>query len=414
MSLPSNEFPHLKVPLENILSATNNFARENAIRKSLLSKDYRGELVWSGELIHISARRFNKEMYDREQMFWMEISMLSTLKHTNLVSLVGFCDDNDEKIIIIRRETRGMLSEYLSDTMLLTWVRRLKICVGIAHALSNIHYDEARDFSVIHRLISSSRVLLSDDWEPMLSDFECSMKIRASERNHSFHSITPTYVNGYGDPTYIETKSVNHKSDIYSFGIVLFELLYGRESIIDDDDNKSLGPAAIFHYRKKILEELIDPVLWKQMDLQSFDKFAAIAYECLDEERSRRPNIDDIVPRLEKALELARENRPNSGKSARAGLKSDFMSTQSALTKSTPFDPLFRTCGLEEKKVVMRLRASNMMGDPTPCAELDPTSSWSNNATILTPLSSSRLFSDTIASIDVGKIWFCKVRICKL
>ncbi|GKF26811.1 hypothetical protein Tco_0082705, partial [Tanacetum coccineum] len=71
------------------------------------------------------------------------------------------------------------------------------------------------------------------------------------------------------------------------------------------------------------------------------------------------------------------------------------MSTQSALTKSTPFDPLFLTCGLEEKKVVMWLRASNMMGDPTPCAKLDPTSSWSNNATILTPLSSSRLFSDT-------------------
>ncbi|GJZ95677.1 kinase-like domain, phloem protein 2-like protein [Tanacetum coccineum] len=240
----------------------------------------------------------------------MEISMLSNLKHKNLVSLVGFCDENDEKIIINKDDTRGSLSNYLSDPMLLTWVRRLKICVGIAHALSNIHYDEARDFSVIHRLITSGTVVLSDDWEPKLSDFECSMKIGASERNHSFHTYTPTYVNGYGDPTYIETKSVNHKSDIYSFGIVLFELLCGRESIIDEDDNKYLGLAAIFHYRNKILEELIDPVLWKQMDLQSFDMFAAIAYECLDEERSRRPNIDDIVPRLEKALELALENRP--------------------------------------------------------------------------------------------------------
>ncbi|GKC11576.1 kinase-like domain, phloem protein 2-like protein, partial [Tanacetum coccineum] len=311
MCLPSNEFAHLKVPLENILSATNNFDEENCISTSGFANLYKGQLLWSGELIDIIARRLKNERNDREHTFWMDISMLSSLKHKNVVSLVGFCDENDEKIIIYKDETRGMLFHYLSDPIRLTWVRRLEICVGLAHALSNIHYDEARDFSVIHRLITSHRVVLSDDWEPKLSDFECSMKIGASERNHSFHTYTPTYVNGYGDPTYIETKSVNHKSDIYSFGIVLFELLCGRESIIDDDnDNKYLGPAAIFHYRNKILEELIDPVLWKQMDLQSFDMFAAIAYECLDEERSRRANIDDIVPRLEKALELALENRP--------------------------------------------------------------------------------------------------------
>ncbi|GKF01274.1 kinase-like domain, phloem protein 2-like protein, partial [Tanacetum coccineum] len=310
MSLPSNEFAHLRIPLQNILSATSNFAEENIICSNNYCKEYEGQLLLSGELVDISAQRFNKERTDREQRFWMEISMLSSLKHKNLVSLVGFCDENDEKIIINKDETRRSLGNHLSDPMLLTWVRRLKISVGIAHALSNIYYDEARDFSVIHRVITSVRVVLSDDWEPKLSDFDCSMKIRAFERNHSFHTNRLEYVNGYGDPSYIKTKRVSHKSDIYSFGIVLFQLLCGRESIIDDDENKYLGPAAIFHYRKKILEKLIDPVLWKQMDLQSFDMFAAIAYECLDEERSRRPNIDDIVPRLEKALELARENRP--------------------------------------------------------------------------------------------------------
>ncbi|GKE64464.1 kinase-like domain, phloem protein 2-like protein, partial [Tanacetum coccineum] len=297
---------------ENILSATNNFDEENIIGEAQgFEKRYKGQLLWSGELIDIAARRLNKGRDDREHMFWMDICMLSSLKHKNVVSLVGFCDENDEKIIINRYETRGMLIHYLSDPMRLTWVRRLEICVGLAHALNNIHYDEARDFSVIHRLITSDRVLLSDDWEPKLYGFEHSMKIKTFQRHHSFHTNRLEYVDGYEDPRYIETKSVNHKSDIYSFGIVLFELLCGRESIIDDDnDNKYLGPAAISHYRKKILEELIDPFLWKQMDLQSFDMFAAIAYECLGEERSRRPNIDDIVPRLEKALELALENRP--------------------------------------------------------------------------------------------------------
>ncbi|GKD87967.1 kinase-like domain-containing protein [Tanacetum coccineum] len=308
MCLPSNEFAHLKVPLQNILSATNNFDEENVITiTGDVEKSYKGKLLLSGELIDIHAKRFNKERTDREQRFWMEISVLSNLKHKNLVSLAGFCDENDEKIIIYKDETRGSLSSYLSDPMLLTWVRRLKICVGIAHALSNIHYDEARDFSVIHRLITSGTVVLSDDWEPKLCEFEYSMKIKAS---HSFHTNRVMGTIGYVDPTYLETNRVSHKSDIYSFGIVMFELLCGRESIIDSDTNNYLAPLAATRYREKRLDEIIDWDLWKQMDSQSFNIFAEIAYDCLNEEQSQRPNIDDIVPRLEKALQLARGNRP--------------------------------------------------------------------------------------------------------
>ncbi|GKE45099.1 kinase-like domain, phloem protein 2-like protein, partial [Tanacetum coccineum] len=157
---------------------------------------------------------------------------------------------------------------------------------------------------VIHRDIRSFTIQLNDDWEPKLSNFERSMKIEASERHHSFHTNTLEYTNGYGDPTYLETKSVNHKSDIYSYGIVLLEVLCGRESIIDDDYNKYLAPLAITHCREKTQNEIIDWDLWKQMDSQSLDIFAEIAYDCLNEERSQRPNIYEIVTRLEKALEL--------------------------------------------------------------------------------------------------------------
>ncbi|GKB38434.1 kinase-like domain, phloem protein 2-like protein [Tanacetum coccineum] len=301
---------HLKIPLENILSATNNFEDEKIISTSDFCKEYKGQLLWSGDLIDICARRFNKERdEDNEQEFWMEISILSSLKHKNLVSIVGFCDDDGEKIIINKCEM-ATLSSYLSDPLLLTWVRRLVISDRLAHALSYIHYDEPRNFSVIHGNISSKTVILSHEWEPKLSDFEHSMKIKASQRHHSFHTNKPKYTYGYADPTYMETNSVNHKSDMYSFGIVLFELLCGRESVIDNKDDNHLAPLAITHYREKTLDDIIHQDLWEQMDLQSFNVFAEIAYECLDEERSRRPNIDDIVPRLERALELARKNRP--------------------------------------------------------------------------------------------------------
>ncbi|GJU24605.1 kinase-like domain, phloem protein 2-like protein [Tanacetum coccineum] len=294
---------HLKIPLKDILSATNNFAENISIREADFGNHYAGKLMWSGELIDIHALRWNKEWDEKEQQFWMEIFMLSTLKHKNLVSLVGFCDENDEKIIILRLDTRGSLVNHLSDSKWLTWVRRLEICLGLAHALSYIHYDEQRDFSVMHRNIDSETVLLNDNWEPKLSEFRLSLKIKASQRHHSFHTNKVSSRDGYTDPTYEKTKSANHKSDMYSFGIVMFELLCGRKVVIDDDqDNKYLASVVVAHYREKKLNEIIDWDLWNQMDSQSFNIFAEIAYDCLNEEPSEHPNIGEIVTRLEKAL----------------------------------------------------------------------------------------------------------------
>ncbi|GJW86334.1 kinase-like domain, phloem protein 2-like protein [Tanacetum coccineum] len=267
-----------------------------------------GQLLCSDELIDIDAQRLiNKEWNEIEQQFWTEISMLSSLKHKNIVSIVGFCNEVGAETIIYKDESRGTLGKNLSDMLSLTWVKRLEICVGIAHALSYIHYDEQRDFSVIHRNIHSFIVALTDDWKPKLSNFQHSMKIKASERHHTFHTDSFWSTKGYTDPTYLKISSVDHKLDIYCFGIVMFELLCGRKSVSDDHDNKNLVPLAIFHYREKILDDIIDPDLWKQMDPQSFDIFAKIAYDCLNEERSQRPNIDETVTRLEKAVELQLE-----------------------------------------------------------------------------------------------------------
>ncbi|GKD46319.1 kinase-like domain, phloem protein 2-like protein, partial [Tanacetum coccineum] len=303
-----NHLAHLRIPFEDIESATNYFAEENVIDTDGFGKCYKGQLLWSGELIDITARRLiNKEWDDKEQQFWNEISILSSLKHKNVVSVVGFCNEVGAESIIYKHGSMWRLEKYLSDATLLTWVKRLKIVVGVAHAISYMHYDESREFSVVHQNISSETVLLKDGWEPQLSNFRHSMKIKASERHNSFHTDSVWSRKGYTDPTCLETNIEGHKSDIYSFGIVLFELLCGRKSVSDDQDNKYLAPVAIFHYREKTLDGIIDPDLWKQMDPRSLNMFAEIAYDCLNEKRSQRPNVDEIVTRLEKALELQLE-----------------------------------------------------------------------------------------------------------
>ncbi|GKA12439.1 kinase-like domain, phloem protein 2-like protein, partial [Tanacetum coccineum] len=158
----------------------------------------------------------------------------------------------------------------------------LEISVGIRlNALSYTHHDETRDFSVIHRNIDSEVVLLNDNWEAKLSGFEFSMKVSASERHLSFDT----------------DKVLNRKAATKE-----------KAATKDDQDNKYLASVAVARYREKKLNEIIGWDLWNQMDSQSFNLFAEIAYDCLNEERSQRPSIDQIVPRLEKVLELQREH----------------------------------------------------------------------------------------------------------
>ncbi|GJV35906.1 kinase-like domain, phloem protein 2-like protein [Tanacetum coccineum] len=305
-----NHLAHLRIPLEDIETATNYFDVESIIEEGEFGKIYKGQLLWSGELIDITAGRLtNKEWDDeKEQQFWTDISMLSSLKHKNVVSIVGFCNEVGAETIIYKDEFMGTLEKNLSDVLSLTWVKRLEISVSIAHALSYIHYDESRAFSVRHGNINSKTVLLNNDLAPKLFEFQHAMMIKAFERHNSFHTDSVWSTNGYTDPTCLVTNTVSQKSDIYSFGIVLLELLCARKSVIDDQDNKYLAPVAIYHYEKNELDGIIDPNLWKQMDPQSFNIFAKTAYNCLNEERPQRPNISEIVKRLEKALDLQLEH----------------------------------------------------------------------------------------------------------
>ncbi|KAJ0733898.1 putative protein kinase RLK-Pelle-CR4L family [Helianthus annuus] len=234
------EFAHLQISLEEIQEATNDFADENLIGQDAFGKVYTGNLLVSGQRTNIAARRLHYEYGQGDLEFWTEITMLSDLKHNNLVSFIGFCDEKDEKIIINKHESHESLDKYLKGSVL-TWLQRLQICVGIARALNYIHYDAERNYSVIHRNIKSSKILLDDNWEPKLSGFELAMR-NTSERRHRLLLAEVIGTIGYMDPTYEKTGFVTHKSDVYSFGVVLFELLCGRKTFIPNEQDQQRAP----------------------------------------------------------------------------------------------------------------------------------------------------------------------------
>ncbi|MFS7909271.1 putative protein kinase RLK-Pelle-SD-2b family [Helianthus anomalus] len=225
------ELAKLKLPLEVIVKATNNFADENLIRQGGFGRIYKGYLFLSGIPTDIVARRLHYDYGQDDFEFWNEISMLARLKHDNLVSIIGFCDEEREKIIINTYEVNGSLDKYLSSTTL-TWMQRLQICVDVASALNYIHYGY--EFSVIHRNIKSSKILLDEKWKAKLSGFELS-KQNTKARKHRLVLAEISGTIGYVDPTYEKTGFVSHKSDVYSFGVLLFEVLCGRRAFVPDE-----------------------------------------------------------------------------------------------------------------------------------------------------------------------------------
>ncbi|GJZ77951.1 receptor-like protein kinase HERK 1, partial [Tanacetum coccineum] len=182
--------------------------------------------------------------------------MLSRYRHKNLVSLIGFCDEDDEKILVYEYEFNGSLEKYLSSEEL-TWSQRLKICIGAARGLEYLHNPLGTQQRVLHRDVKCANFLLDHNWEAKISDFGLS---RIGPANQEFTFLVSTVVGtlGYCDPLYAETGILTKESDVYSFGVVLFEVLCGRFCIgKHDDEHRLLIPLAQRSYEKGTLDDII-------------------------------------------------------------------------------------------------------------------------------------------------------------
>ncbi|KAD7477840.1 hypothetical protein E3N88_00976 [Mikania micrantha] len=257
--------------LEDILFATNNFSDEYLIAEGALGKVYKGQILQLGNSMNVAIRRFDCK-YGKGEELQMEISMLNSLKHKNIASVFMHFDEKNEKIIIYEQSFHGTLYQHLSDPTL-TWSQRLQICLGVAHALDYIHYD------VIHCDVSSSKIFLDKDWEPKIYGFELSTTYPQSLRHRLLFS------------RYFDTNNMTPKYDVYSFGVLLLEVLCGRKPIITNEGVQ------------EELDQIIDSELRKQMDAQSLALFTNIANNCLKEHLVQRPTMDQIVKELESMLE---------------------------------------------------------------------------------------------------------------
>ncbi|KAK1427647.1 hypothetical protein QVD17_16338 [Tagetes erecta] len=291
------QFQHLIIQLEAIKLATNNFSDESCIGRGGFGKVYKGKINGFDGHAMVALKRLDRAFGQGDPEFWKEIMMLSLYKHENIISLLGFCDDCGEKILVYEYIPNRSLDLYLNSDKL-TWILRLKICIGAACGLAYLHSGEGSQQRVLHHDIKSSNILLDENWNAKISDFGLS-KFGPANQKYTFIFSNAVGKFGYCDPLYQETGLLTKESDVYSFGVVLFEVLCGRMCI----ENKSVRHQPLIglvrqSYEQNTISEIVYDKIKDEINPDSLQVFATIAYQCLKRDREERPLMSDIVTAL--------------------------------------------------------------------------------------------------------------------
>ncbi|CAO1942966.1 unnamed protein product [Urochloa humidicola] len=281
-----------------LAAATKNFRQDCLLGEGGFGRVYKGRLE-NGQAVAVKQLDRNGLQGNRE--FLVEVLMLSLLHHTNLVNLIGYCADGDQRLLVYEFMPLGSLEDHLHDLPpdkeALDWNTRMKIAAGAAKGLEYLH-DKASP-PVIYRDFKSSNILLGEGFHPKLSDFGLAKLGPVGDKTHVSTRVMGTY--GYCAPEYAMTGQLTVKSDVYSFGVVFLELITGRKAI---DNTKPQGEQNLVAWARPLFKDrrkfpkMADPMLQGRFPMRGLYQALAVAAMCLQEQAATRPHIGDVVTAL--------------------------------------------------------------------------------------------------------------------
>ncbi|KAK4266702.1 hypothetical protein QN277_027582 [Acacia crassicarpa] len=296
--------PLIAFTYDELKEITGNFRQDRllggggfgSVYKGFISEDVREGLPPLTVAVKVHDGN-NSHQGHRE---WLaEVIFLGQLSHPNLVQLIGYCCEDEHRVLIYEYMARGSVENNLFSRVLLPlpWSIRMKIVFGAAKGLAFLHEAEK---PVIYRDFKTSNILLDLDYNAKLSDFGLAKDGPVGDKSHVSTRIMGTY--GYAAPEYILTGHLTPRSDVYSFGVVLLELLTGRKSLDKSrparEQNLADWALPLLKEKKKLLN-IIDPRLEGEYPIKGVHKAAMLAYHCLNRNPKARPLMRDIVDSLE-------------------------------------------------------------------------------------------------------------------
>ncbi|KAJ3703528.1 hypothetical protein LUZ61_007233 [Rhynchospora tenuis] len=301
----SGSIPQLKgarmFTFEEIKKCTNNFAEMNEIGGGGYGKVYRGTLG-NGQLVAVKRAQEGSSQGSHE--FRTEIELLSRVHHKNLVSLVGFCFEEGEQMLIYEYVPNGTLKDSLlgKSGVHLDWKRRLRVALGAAKGIVYLH--ELADPPIVHRDIKSSNILLDENLNAKVSDFGLSKSLGVGSRGQITTQVKGTM--GYLDPEYYMTQQLTDKSDVYSFGVLLIELITGKKPL-ERGRYIVREVKSLLDWSKDLcnLKNLLDPLLDLTTLVGGFKQYINLALKCVDENSAERPTMSVVVYEIEKIMRQA-------------------------------------------------------------------------------------------------------------